>query len=160
MAIKGRRLRKDDVAPNFRLKQLDGGEFSLSESLVAGPVLVAFYKVSCPTCQFTFPYLERIARQTSIPFFGISQDDAQGTREFREDFEITFPSLLDGRSQGYPVSNEFGITHVPTIYLIEEDRRISWDSDGFSKADLEQLGERTGFKPFRESEAVPAFKAG
>lgn len=160
MAIRARRLGKGEIAPDFRLKQLDAGEFSLSESLARGPVLVAFYKIGCPTCQYTFPYLERMARQTSIPFFGISQDDPQGTREFREDFGITFPSLLDGRIQGYPASNAFGITHVPTMYLIDEERRILWDSEGFSKSDLEQLGERAGVKPFRESEAVPSFKAG
>ena len=160
MAAKGRRLGRGDIAPDFRLKQLEGGEFSLAESLARGPVLVAFYKVSCPTCQYTFPFLERMAGKTGIPFFGISQDDEQGTREFREDFGIRFPTLLDSRNLGYPASNQFGITHVPTLYLIDQDGRISWDSQGFSKADLEQLGERTGVKPFRETEAVPSFKAG
>ena len=160
MASKLRRLGRGDIAPDFRLKRLGGGEISLQEILARGPVLLAFYKVSCPTCQFTFPYLERMAGQSTIPFFGVSQDDEEATREFREDFEITFPSLLDSRKLGYPASNEFGITHVPTIYLIDPDRRISWDSEGFSKADLEELGEQTGIKPFHEAEAVPSFKAG
>jgi peroxiredoxin len=160
MAAGGRRLGRGDSAPDFRLKRHDSGEFSLTESLARGPVLVAFYKVSCPTCQYTFPYLERMAGQNGILFVGISQDDEQGTQEFREDFGITFPSLLDSRHLGYPVSNKFGITHVPTLYLIDQDGRISWDSQGFSKADLEQLGERAGVKPFREAESVPSFKAG
>jgi peroxiredoxin len=160
MAARGRKLGKGDIAPDFRLKRIDGGEFSLSQSLVDRPVVVAFYKVSCPTCQYTFPYLERLARQGAISFFAISQDDEQGTEEFHADFGIRFPSLLDSRKLGYPVSNTFGITHVPTLYLIEQDGRISWQSEGFSKADLDQLGERVGVKPFREGETVPSFKAG
>jgi peroxiredoxin len=160
MAARGRRLRKGDLAPDFHLKRLEGAKFSLSESLARAPVLVAFYKVSCPTCQYTFPYLERMAGQTGVPFFGISQDDERATREFLEDFGITFPSLLDSRDSGYAVSNAFGIAYVPTLYLIGQDGRIAWDSEGFSKADLEQLGERAGVVPFREAESVPSFKAG
>jgi peroxiredoxin len=160
MGTRGRKLGRGDIAPDFRLKRLDGGEFSLSESLAQRPVLLAFYKVSCPTCQYTFPYLDRIAGQTNIPFFGVSQDDEQGTQEFSADFGIRFPSLLDCRKSGYPVSNSFGITHVPSLYLIDQDGRISWRSEGFSKSDLDQLGEYTGVKPFREGESIPSFKAG
>jgi peroxiredoxin len=101
-----------------------------------------------------------MAGQTGVPFFGISQDDERATREFLADFGITFPSLLDSRESGYQVSNAFGITHVPTLYLIGQEGRIAWVSEGFSKADLEQLGERAGIAPFREAESVPSFKAG
>ncbi len=45
---------------SFLLPGLDGGNFSLQEALQRGPVLAVFFKVSCPTCQYTFPFLERI----------------------------------------------------------------------------------------------------
>ncbi len=122
--------------------------------------MLAFYKVSCPTCQFTFPYLDRMARQSTISFFGVSQDDSESTREFRDHFRIAFTTLLDSRKEQYPASNAFGITNVPTMYLIEQDGRISWHCEGFAKLELEKLGERVGVKPFRETEAVPNFKAG
>src|SRR5688572_15664712 len=126
MGARGRKVRTGDAAPEFRLKQHGGGEQALSELRERGPVLVAFYKVSCPTCQFTFPYLERMAAKSAIPFFGISQDDAQSTAAFHERLRVTFPSLLDSKSAGYPVSNAFGITNVPTMYVIEPDGRVSW----------------------------------
>src|SRR5260370_42079489 len=51
-------------APHFSLPAVssgkDGGEFSLQAALKKGPVLAAFFKVSCPTCQYTFPSLESI----------------------------------------------------------------------------------------------------
>src|SRR6266566_9087439 len=55
-------------APDFSLPAVssgkdgnkDGGEFSLQAAVKQGPVLAAFFKVSCPTCQYAFPYIERI----------------------------------------------------------------------------------------------------
>ena len=48
------------LAPEINLSFLDGKKFSLKEALKHGPVVVAFFKVNCPVCQFAFPYLERI----------------------------------------------------------------------------------------------------
>jgi peroxiredoxin len=155
-----RKLSVGDHAPAFRLKTLDGKECAQNQLLASGPTLLAFYKVSCSTCQFTFPYLDRMAKQSTIPFFGVSQDDAESTKNFRDDYRIAFPTLLDSRKEQYPASNAFGITHVPVMYLIEQDGRISWCCEGFSKLELEKLGGRVGVKPFRETEAVPNFKAG
>ena len=47
-------------APEFTLKAIDGKEFSLSGELGHGPIVLAFFKVSCPTCQYAFPFLERL----------------------------------------------------------------------------------------------------
>ncbi len=47
-------------APDFELKTLDGKSFSLSAELARGPAVLAFFKVSCPTCQYALPFLERL----------------------------------------------------------------------------------------------------
>ena len=47
------------TAPDFRLKSRDNKEFSLADALTRGPVLLVFFKVSCPTCQYAFPFYER-----------------------------------------------------------------------------------------------------
>src|SRR5580765_2401694 len=47
-------------APGFSLKALDGKEYSLTSLLERGPVVLAFFKISCPVCQFTFPFLQRL----------------------------------------------------------------------------------------------------
>jgi peroxiredoxin len=46
------------TAPPIALTTVDGTNVSLAEALTKGPVLAAFFKVSCPTCQFTFPFLQ------------------------------------------------------------------------------------------------------
>ena len=53
-------LKAGTSAPDFTLPTIDGKKFSLRDALARGPVLAAFFKVSCPTCQYAFPFLERI----------------------------------------------------------------------------------------------------
>lgn len=149
-----------EQAPSFRLKDLAGAAVSLEEILSKGPALLAFYKVSCPVCQLTFPFLERLAAGLSIQMIGISQDDLNATQGFNQRFGVTFPTLLDQSKEGYPASNAYGITNVPTLFLVEPDGRIGNVISGFSKRALEALGERVGVNPFRASENVPEWKAG
>jgi peroxiredoxin len=155
-------------APAFSLKNVDGSQVLLAEALKKGPVLAAFFKVNCPTCQFTFPFLERLFEtygDTKFTLWGISQDDAADTREFCKEFGIKFPVLLD--KHGYPASNDYGITNVPTLFLISPEGKIQQTSVGFVKTDLEKLAAeavRTTGQPsvplFKPGEVIPESKPG
>jgi peroxiredoxin len=148
-------------APSFRLKSLVGAaEPSLQEILVKGPALLAFYKVSCPVCQLAFPYLQRLSASASLQIVGISQDDDRSTTDFNQRFGVTFPTLLDQSSAGYPASNAFAITSVPSLFLVETDGGISKSFSGFSKRDFEALGQRAGVQIFRPEDNVPEWKPG
>jgi len=155
-------------APNFALNGTNGRPFALGDALKKGPVVAAFFKISCPVCQFAFPFLERLYKAyggAHVSFVGISQDDARDTREFCAEYGVSFPALLD--QDGYPVSNQYGLTNVPTVFLIAPDGKVQVSSVGFSKADLEQIsaevGRHLGQKPaavFRPDEVVPDYKPG
>ena len=156
------------VAPGFTLKSLDGKEYSLGKLLEKGPVVAAFFKISCPVCQFTFPYLQRLAERyagNSATVIAISQDDVRGTKEFNREYGVTFPTLLDG--PGYAVSNAYGLSMVPTIFLIEPDGKVKISCMGFDKGDLEkiaaelsQLRKIAAAPLFRSDEVIPAQKPG
>jgi peroxiredoxin len=157
-----------NMAPGFSLKSLDDKEHSLNILLEHGPVVAAFFKVSCPVCQFTFPFLERLHKRyggDGITFLGISQDDARATRNFAKEYGVTFPLLLD--DNGYPVSNAYGLTNVPTIFLIDTDGTAKISCIGFDKKDLEKIAahlaerKKISLAPlFRPDEVVPANKPG
>jgi peroxiredoxin len=147
-------------APSFRLKNLDGGQHSLQDILTRGPALLAFFKVSCPVCQLAFPYLERLAGGSSLQIIGISQDDDRSTRSFNQRWGVTFPTLLDQSEENYLASNAYGISSVPSLFLVEKSGEVTKSFSGFSKRDLEALGERAGVKPFGPGDNVPEFKAG
>jgi peroxiredoxin len=146
-------------APSFRLGDLSGQEHQLQEILARGPALLALYKISCPVCQMTLPYLERISKG-SLQVIAISQDDQRGTGFFQQRFGLTMSTLLDREEDGYPASNLFGISHVPSLFLVEPDGVISLASEGFVKRDLEAIGKRAGVQPFRPDEKVPEWKGG
>jgi len=155
-------------APLFTLNDLDGKPHSLADALKQGPVLLAFFKISCPVCQFTFPFIERMFERyaggkTSV--WAISQDDVADTRDFCKEFEIAFPALPD--TEDYQVSNLYGITNVPTLFLVEPDGAIGLSFTGFSKKELDEAARRlataTEKSPsplFAPSEIVPDYKPG
>ena len=131
-------------APDFRLPRLDGGTATLQEIIANGPAVIAFFKTTCPVCQLTFPFLERIHKAGTLPVYAISQDDAEDSREFNREFGLTFPTLLDSARSGYLASNAFGISSVPTVFLLERDGGISRVIEGWSKREIEWLGGLAG----------------
>ena len=138
---------------------LQAGEVAPPVAGIEGtPALLVFFKVSCPTCQLTLPYLERMFQQ-GIPVIGISQDDAEITREFADAFDLTFPMRVDERGAGYPASNAFRITSVPSMFLVENSA-ISWASIGFVKREIEEFAAKRGVAPFRPGDRVPELKPG
>lgn len=156
-------------APDFTLHALDGGTLSLSQALQNGPVLLAFYKVSCPICQFGFPYIERIFQSygKKAAVWGISQHGPDDTRDFQKEYGLTFPAAVDPEDSNYHVSNLYGLTNVPTVILVAPDGTVKESHHGFDKKGLERIGaylaKTTGLpmQPvFVPGEAVPDYKPG
>lgn len=132
-------------APEIELQYLHGSKFSLKEARKKGPVVAAFFKVSCPVCQMAFPYLDRVfkayEKSGKFTFVGVSQDNAADTKAFNRQFGVSFPVLLDPAGK-YPVSNAYGLTNVPTVFVISPEGEIEFSSVSWSKADVEELGRR------------------
>jgi peroxiredoxin len=162
-------LNPGTTAPDFTLPAMDGKEFSLREALARGPVLAAFFKVSCPVCQYAFPFLQRIYDahgNKSVAIVGISQNSRRDTAAFTKEYGLTFPILLDDTSS-YPVSNAYGLTNVPTTFWIGQDAEIEVSSVGWVRKEMEELNHRAaeasggGPKPlFLPREQVVDFRAG
>jgi peroxiredoxin len=146
-------------APDFELSDTNGRTHRLSDALARGPVALAFYKSACPTCQFTFPYLEKIFFQAghgpNWTLWGISEDDPEETRDFARDHGITFDLLID--EYPYEVSAAYGLEFVPAIFLIQPDGTIAGSDFGFTKAGLNRIA---GFEFFTPQDGLPATRPG
>ena len=157
------------AAPEFTLEKMEGGKFNLREALSRGPVLAVFFKISCPVCQFTLPYVERLYQAYAgkgVTIIGVSQNNKNDTAQFMREYKLTLPVLLDDTSS-YPVSNAYGLTNVPTLFWIERDGEIGLSSVGWIRADMEQINRLladAGHSPqaamFSPGENVPDFRAG
>jgi peroxiredoxin len=160
-------------APDFSLPTVfsgkDGGKFSLQAALKQGPVLVAFFKVSCPTCQYTFPYIERLHKahgDKEVTIVGVSQNDQRDTAAFLKEYGVTFRTLLDDPN-GYAISNAYGLTNVPTLFLIGQDGQIEITSVGWIKQEVEDINRKLAAAQqimpltiFQPGEDVREFRAG
>jgi peroxiredoxin len=156
-------------APDIQLSALDGSKFSLDNALKKGPVVAAFFKVNCPVCQLAFPFIERVFKAYKaagkFTLVGVSQNDNSDTQAFIRQFGVTFPVLLDAK--GYPVSNAYGLTNVPTIFLISPQREIEASIVSWAKVEMEDLNKTLAkisgvpaAQIFTASDSVPDFKPG
>jgi peroxiredoxin len=145
--------------PELYLTSLTGEPRNLDSLSNGAPLLLAIYKSSCPVCQLTLPFLDRINRG-SLRVVAVSQDDLPDTMRFIEKYQLNLPVLLDRAKDRYPVSNAFGITSVPSLFLVEPGRTVSLAVTGFRKSEIEDLGKRSGVQAFKPDEPVPEWKAG
>jgi peroxiredoxin len=162
-------LREGTKAPDFSLPLIAGGMFSLQEALKRGSVMAAFFKASCPVCQYAFPFFERLEKaygSAKAAMVGISQDNKIDTAAFVRQYGITFPVLLDDPA-GHVVSNAYGLTTVPTWFIIAQNGEIMLSSVGWARTDVEDLNRRMAEanytaprRLFRPGEGFPNFPTG
>ena len=115
-----RALKVGQKAPEFTLKDGDGGEVSSAGLLARGPLIVSFYRgVWCPYCnmeiqalQSTLPELERLGAS----LVAISPQSAANSRKSQRDNKATFPILTD---PGNEVAAAFGLRFRLPDYLID-----------------------------------------
>src|SRR5919108_1129445 len=92
-------LANGNQAPDFELNTPEGRPRRLFEALKRGPVVLVFYKSSCPTSQFTLPFVQQIYSKVggTAPWtlWGISEDEPDETLSFARQNGITFDLLID-----------------------------------------------------------------
>ena len=133
-----------------------------------GEVLYAFFKTTCPTTEFTWPYLDRIRRMGEgggLSVLAVSQDDPETTARFYEDLDVTIPTLYD--PDPWEASEAVGLTNVPAFFVVGRDGIIRDAALGFQRHKMEEFAElaadragRRGAALFLPGETVPALKPG
>ncbi len=161
-------LKTGNAAPAFTLEGTDGQKHRADEIKAKGLGFLAIIKVTCPTCQYALPFLERVyqkIKEARIPFWGIVQDPMDKAKEFAKQYGTTFPYLIDDNP--YAVSKSFGISIVPTWFVVDGDLKIiafgeSWVREEYVKL-ATLLAEKTGVEIaglFNPGENVAELKPG
>jgi cytochrome c biogenesis protein CcmG, thiol:disulfide interchange protein DsbE len=136
------------TAPDLSLQSLENGKTNVFETAKDQYSLLIFYKYNCGTCRFSFPFFQRMydAFGDAMHFRAIAQDDSKTTAQFRKDLRVSIPTLLD--LEPYNAGRAFGIHAVPSMFLIDPNRKIAFTSYGFVKQELlnlaDILAEKTG----------------
>lgn len=110
---------KVPYAPDFTLPALDGKSTTLSE-LRGKPVMLIFWSINCPACQFQMPYLQAFYNEWSndkIEMLTINvKDNASAVLGLITTNGFNFPVLLDS---GGKVAAAYGLPGVPVTFLID-----------------------------------------
>lgn len=128
-------------APAFRLRGIDNVYWILGKPDRRRCVVVAFFRRDSRASRVLVPFIERLHRKgraAHAEILGVSMDNMRDTIEFAEDYALTFPILLDEDPPG-DVARAWGVTGVPTVFLLDERLRVAQATVGWSKADYATL---------------------
>ena len=152
---------QSSVAPKARFLTPDGKSLSTADVVAQGnglPVLLAFFKTSCPICQLAWPYLQRLHEAyggKSVHVLGVSQNDAGTSRAYyAEHGGATFDLLLDPEP-GFTASNAFRVEAVPHLALLSANGAVEDAFAGWSRTRMEALGARFAAKDVPFVPVVP-----
>jgi peroxiredoxin len=115
--------REGFLAPDFTLESLSGDQISLSD--IRGKAIVLNLWASwCPPCRAEMPALQRVYQENherGLEVLAVNmtaQDTIAALEDFVQEFNLTFPILLD-TSGG--VGNAYLLRALPTTFFIDRE---------------------------------------
>ncbi len=140
----GRKVKETGLAPNFTLKTLEGQEITLA-SLKGKVVLLDFWATWCAPCRESIPQLVNLHKnyqKKGLQVIGMSVDrgEAEVVRRFSMSMDIPYPILLTSEE----VTHTFGVTALPTTFLIDKEGKIQEKWIGFNSKIAKEMGAKIG----------------
>ena len=124
-------------APDFTLETLDGKMITLSE-LQGKPVIINFWATWCAPCRQETPHFQTFYErfEDEVVMLGINQRESlDQVNSFVDDFNMTYPVLLDADGTVYDKYQVFGL---PTTWFVNpEGVLVSVAPGGITEAFLE-----------------------
>ncbi len=115
---------RDDKAPDFTLKDIQGEKFTLSGQR-GKPVLLVFGTTWCPSCREEIPHLKDIyasyAKKGLIMVNIDIQESQDKVSRYADNNELPYRVLLDENGD---VAKTYGIRGVPSLILLDKDGMI------------------------------------
>jgi peroxiredoxin Q/BCP len=124
-------LKPGAKAPEFVLANDAGGDTSLSDLLKDGPLILYFYPADftpgCTREACSIRDIHNDIQAVGLTVAGISPQDADSHRKFRDKYDLPFTLLSDPDKAVigmYDVDGMFGVGVRRATFLISQDRRI------------------------------------
>lgn len=126
-------MQTGDRAPDFKLKDQDGNERTLSTTLLSGPVVLFFYPAAMSmACTKESCHFRDLATEFSAlggQRLGISMDAVERQSEFAQKNHLDYPLLADSDgaiAKLYGVKRSLNLLKVRrSTFVIGQDQRIA-----------------------------------
>jgi peroxiredoxin len=119
-----RMLRAGDSIPSARLDGVDPGG-GLPVDIRGRRSAILFFSVNCPHCQNEIPIFNEAERRfgSDVSFIAITSSDKQKTELFVRTHDVRTKVYVDEKGI---IGKLFGVSEVPALFLVNQDRRIEW----------------------------------
>ncbi len=144
-------------APSFTLPDAFSGQ-PLSDPWADGPVIVAFFKVTCPVCQMVAPKLTALA-EGGARVLAVGQDPPAALVRYASEHGQEVPTVSEAAPYG--VASAYGVSSVPSLFLVEPggvvaDAVAGWDRDRWNA-----VAAAVGAPPVSSAgDGLPVFRPG
>ena len=105
----------------FSLPTLDGNATLSLEDYRGNVVMLDFWSSWCPPCRVEAPVLSQVYREYAdqpVEFIGIAiWDDEDAIRAFADEFQVTYPLVVDTKGR---VALDYGVSGIPEKFFIDE----------------------------------------
>lgn len=125
--------------PEFDLPPIEGRDDGLSSADLRGQVsIVNVWASWCVPCRVEMPLLMELARDGTVPIYGINyKDDAEEALAFLD--ELGDPYTGIGADMSGRVALDWGVYGLPETFVIDAEGRITYKHVGpFDRTSLEE----------------------
>lgn len=121
------------LAPDFTLPNLQGDPVRLSDFRGKKAVFINFWATWCPPCRVEMPTMEKAYREykrKGLEILAVSIDVGPKSivQNFMQEFELTFPALLDPEMK---VLQLYRVPAIPASFLIDKQGIIRYKELGY-----------------------------
>jgi peroxiredoxin len=146
-----------DRAPSFQLPDASTGG-DVTDPWRDGPTVLAFFKVSCPVCQMAAPKVQAFA-DAGVRVTAIGEDPPRALAAYADRYGQRVPTVSE--PPPYQVSAAYGITAVPTIFLVGQDGVVQETVGGWDRQRWNALAAAAGAPAVStEGDGLPSFRPG
>lgn len=113
---------------DFTLMDLDGNEISLSD-FNRKVLILNFWATWCPPCREEIPDFVEVYNEyesKDVQFIGVSNEDISTLKSFVEDYDVSYPILIDDAN----IMGKWGISAIPTTFVFDKNGQIIFKNVG------------------------------
>lgn len=113
---------------DFTLMDLDGNEISLSD-FNRKVLILNFWATWCPPCREEIPDFVEVYNEyesKDVQFIGVSNEDISTLKSFVENYDISYPILIDDAN----IMGKWGIRAIPTTFVFDKNGQIIFKNVG------------------------------
>ena len=137
-------LSAGETAPSFTLDDAGSG-VPVADPWSGGPVVLAFFKVSCPVCMTVAPMLTKLT-EAGARVVAIGEDGPDAIARYNDDYGQRVTTTLTEPAP-YRVSEAYGLEAVPTVFLVGPDGVITHAIAGWGRDTWNGLAASLGIEP-------------